>query len=139
MDKHPFLSDDWFTAVEALLADEAFAAPVDAEMMVNVIVDETPFEREIHVHVGAASGRAVWGHGHAEQADLVLATDYETAKSIFVSGDPMSGMHAFFAGKVRLQGDLTKLAETAASVGGAGGALTFIDPALTERLQAITE
>ena len=110
-EKHEFLSESWFSAVEALIAEESFDTPAETEMIVNLIVDETPFGDEVRVHVGAIGGRAEWGHGHREDADLVLATDYGTAKDIFVSGDPMSGMSAFFAGKVRLQGDLTKLAE----------------------------
>ena len=137
--KYPFLSEDWFTAVEALLADEEYATPAGTEMVVNLVVDETPFGPDVLVHVGAIEGRAQWGIGHLESADLVLATDYVTAREIFISGDPMTGMSAFFAGKVRLQGDLSKLAEAAASAGGPGAALGFIDPAITEKLQAITE
>jgi putative sterol carrier protein len=139
MTKYAFLSESWFTAVEALLAEEEFAAPVTTAMVVNLIVEETPFGDDVRVFVGAIEGRAQWGHGHREDADLVLATDYGTAKDIFISGDPMSGMSAFFAGKVRLQGDLTKLAEAAASAGGPAGALGFTDPEMTEKLQSITE
>lgn len=137
--KYEFLSEPWFGAVEALLADEEFAAPADTDMIVNLIVDETPFGAEVHVHVGATEGRALWGHGHREDADLVVATDYVTARDIFISGDPMSGMSAFFAGKVRLQGDFTKLAEAAAAAGGPGAVLGLANPEMTEKLQDITE
>jgi hypothetical protein len=137
-EKYVFLSEPWFSAVEELLDDQAVATPAETEMVVNLIVDETPFGEEVRVYVGAIGGQAQWGHGHREDADLVLATDYDTAKSIFVSGDPMTGMSAFFAGKVRLQGDLTKLAEAAASAGGPAAILGFADPQMTERLASIT-
>lgn len=137
--KYPFLSEAWFTAVETLLAEEVYATPAGTEMIVNLVVDETPFGTDVEVHVGAIAGRAEWGLGHVEAADLLLATDYVTAREIFISGDPMTGMSAFFAGKVRLQGDLSKLAEAAASAGGPGAALGFVSPEITEKLQAITE
>ena len=138
-DKHVFLSESWFAAAEALLDGEDFAVPEGTAMVMNLVVDETPFSEDVTFFIGALDGRTQWGHGHHEAADLVVATDYVTAKEIFISGDPMTGMSAFFAGKVRLQGDLTKLAEAAASAGGPGAVLGFASPELTERIQAITE
>jgi putative sterol carrier protein len=49
---------------------------------------------------------------------------------VFVANNPAAGMQAFMAGKVRVQGDMTKLMMSQ----GQGG-----NPALTEALQSITE
>jgi putative sterol carrier protein len=44
-----------------------------------------------------------------ENPDLTVTLDYDTAKAIFVDGNPQAGMQAFMAGKVKVQGDMTKL------------------------------
>ena len=66
-------------------------------------------------------------------ADLTLTTDYVTAREIFMSGNPQAGMQAFMEGKVKVQGDLTKL--MAAQVAGTGPGA----PGLADALSAITE
>ena len=76
------------------------------------------------------------GIGHDPAGDLTITTDYDTAKQIFVSGDPQAGMQAMMQGKLKIQGDMSKLMAAAAQGGGpgaAGGA------ALAEAIQGITE
>ena len=38
-----------------------------------------------------------------------MTVDYVTAKAILVDGNAQAGMQAFMAGKVRVEGDMTKL------------------------------
>ena len=83
--------------------------------------------------MGSKDGETLFGKGHTDGADLTLSTDIDTAREVFVSNNPQAGMQAFMAGKVRVQGDMTKL--MMAQAGGGGGA----SPALSEALQAITE
>jgi putative sterol carrier protein len=47
--------------------------------------------------------------GHLENPDLTVTLDYATAKAILVDGNPQAGMQAFMAGKIKVQGDMTKL------------------------------
>ena len=48
--------------------------------------------------------------GELENPDLTVTVDYETAKAIFVdSRTQQAGMQAFMAGKIKVQGDMTKL------------------------------
>jgi putative sterol carrier protein len=47
--------------------------------------------------------------GHTTGEDLTVTVDYATAKAIFVDGNPQAGMQAFMAGKIKVQGDMTKL------------------------------
>jgi putative sterol carrier protein len=47
--------------------------------------------------------------GELENADVTVTTDYETARKIFVDQDPQAGMQAFMSGKIKVQGDMTKL------------------------------
>ena len=132
MTKHVFLSDEWFAAVKELVEQLGAAAPTQAELMTNITVTGTPFGDERRMHVGATDGKGEWGLDHVPDADVTLTTDYETAREVFVSGDPMAGMQAFMAGKVKIQGDMAKL--MAAQGAGAGG-----NAALQEAIQGVTE
>ena len=132
MAKHQFLSDDWFAIVDKLVEDIGADAPANAELLMNLVVTDTPFGAERHLHVGARAGRGHWGIGHAADADLTVTTDYETARLILLSGEPQAGLNAFLEGKVRIQGDLAKLLATQAAA--APGA-----SALAEAIQGITE
>ena len=77
-------------------------------------------------------GATLFGRGHDASGDLTLSTDMETARAVFLDGNPQAGMQAFMSGKVRVQGDMTKLMMAQA---GGGGQNT----ALTDALQSITE
>jgi putative sterol carrier protein len=109
-DKHPFLSDEWFAEVERLVATHGDqAAPAHANVLVNLTITDTPFGDERQLHMGAKEGQGAFAKRHADGADVTLTTDYATAKDVFVSGNPQAGMQAFMAGKVKVQGDITKL------------------------------
>ena len=41
--------------------------------------------------------------------DLTVTVEYDTAKALFVDLDVTQAMQAFMAGKVKVQGDITKL------------------------------
>jgi hypothetical protein len=132
--KHPFLSDEWFAVVEQLFTEHGAETPAHVAVVVNVTVTDTPFGAERHLHVGASDGRGHWGIGHSPDADVMLTTDYETAREVLLNGDPQAGMQAFMVGKVRVQGDFAKLMLAQGS-GGPGGTNT----ALTEAIQGVTE
>ena len=119
--KHEFLSDDWFDVVGKLVEEHGADAPAQANVMVNLVITDTPFGDERKMHMGARDGKGEWGVGHTADADVTLTTDYTTAKQVFVSGDPNAGMQAFMQGKVRVQGDMAKLMAGAAQGGGPAG------------------
>jgi putative sterol carrier protein len=130
--KYPFLSDDWFDAVEALVEEHGAEAPAHQSVVVNLVITDTPFG-ERQMHMGARDGKAGMGRGHAESPDVTLTTDYVTAQEVFVSGNPQAGMQAFMAGKVKVQGDMTKL--MMAQQGGGPGA----NQELQTAIQNVTE
>ena len=129
--KQAFLSDEWFAAVGAAIAQHSAAAtPPGPNVLMNLVITGTPFgDREFHM--GAKDGQALFGQSHLDGADVTLTTDYATARDVFVSGNQAAGMQAFMAGKVKVQGDMTKLM---ASQGGAGA-----NTELTTAIQELTE
>lgn len=126
--KQAFLSDEWFAAVGAAIDHHgAAAAPPGPNVLMNLVITGTPFgDRDFHM--GARDGNPLFGQNHLDGADVTLTTDYATARDVFVSGNQAAGMQAFMAGKVKVQGDMTKLM---ASQGG-GGANTELQTAIQE-------
>ncbi len=133
-EKHAFLSDGWIAAVEKIVAEQGGdAAGPHGNMMMNLVVTDTPFGEDKQFHMGTADGAAVMGGGHRDAADLTMTTDYATAKEVFISGNQHAGMQAFMAGKVKVQGDMTKLMAAQAGGGPAGGG------EMQQAIQALTE
>ena len=111
MPTYPFLSDEWIA--EARRIREEFrddAQAVNNPVRINQVITEVPFGAgDIDAHVDTSSGELEMGLGHLESPDVTMTLDYETAKAIFVDGTREAAMQAFMAGKIRVQGDLTKL------------------------------
>ena len=128
-DKHAFLSDQWFDAAAKLIQEHQPEVP-PANLVMNLEVADG--DKTTEFHMGARDGIMLFGKGHTDGADLTLSTDIDTAREVFVANNPAAGMQAFMAGKVRIQGDMTKL--MMAQAGGQGG-----NQQLTDALQAITE
>jgi hypothetical protein len=106
---YPFLSDEWIAAAREI-REEGPAAPVPHVMKMNLIVTEVPFgDGDINAHMDTTSGELQMDTGHLEGEDLTVTVDYATAKAIFVEGNPQAGMQAFMAGKIKVQGDMTKM------------------------------
>ena len=110
-DKYPFLSDEWMDAAKEIREEYAgkTAAPAHAVKM-NQIITDVPFgDGTINAHMDTSGGEMEMEIGHLEGADLTVTLDYATAKAILVDGNPQAGMQAFMAGKIKVQGDMTKM------------------------------
>ena len=134
MAQYPFLSDEWVDEARKIRQEyEGRAGTMAHQMKMNLVITEVPFgDGPIDAHLDTTDGNLKLETGHIDPADLKVTLDYATAKAILVEGNPQVGMQAFMAGKVRIQGDMTKL--MMAQAGGQGG-----NPQLTEALQSITE
>jgi hypothetical protein len=109
--KHEFLSPEWIAAVRAV-RDEYHdrVRPPSIPVRANVVVTGAPFgEPEILGSIDTSDGQLVLEEGHIDQPDLTITTDYTTAKTLFVQQDPNAAMQAVFAGKIKVQGDMTRL------------------------------
>lgn len=109
MSTYPFLSDEWIAAANQIREDSP-PAPVPHVMKMNLVVTEVPFgDSDIDAHMDTTGGELEMDLGHLEGEDLTVTVDYDTAKAIFVEGNPQAGMQAFMAGKIKVQGDMTKM------------------------------
>jgi putative sterol carrier protein len=85
------------------------SAPAHAVRM-NQIITDVPFSDDpINAYMDTSQGDLELDLGSLENPDLTVTVDYETAKAIFVEQNPQAGMQAFMAGKIKVQGDMTKL------------------------------
>jgi hypothetical protein len=107
----PFLSDEWIEEARAIRAEyRDRTPPVPHEVRMNLVVTDLPFgDGRLEAHLDTASGRIELDKGHLDGPDLTVTVDYDTARAILVEGNPQAGLQAFMAGKVRVDGDMTKL------------------------------
>jgi hypothetical protein len=111
--KYPFLSDEWMD--EAKKIREEYSGKGGGgggahAVKMNQIITGVPFgEGTINAHMDTSGGELQMDTGHLDDAEVTVELDYDTAKAIFVDGNPQAGMQAFMAGKIKVQGDMTKL------------------------------
>jgi hypothetical protein len=109
-ERHEFLSDEWIEAARRIRDEHAADVPAPPPIRMNLVVTEVPFGSEtLHAHVDTTSGSVHLEQGHLERVDVTVSTDYRTSRSIFVEQDPTAAMQAMFEGRIRVQGDLSKL------------------------------
>jgi hypothetical protein len=114
MATYPFLSEEWIAEARKIRAElappPADAVTPPASVRMNQVITDVPFgDGTLDAHLDTSSGTLEMETGHLEHADVTVTLDYATAKAIFVDGTLEAGMKAFMDGKVRVQGDMTKL------------------------------
>lgn len=104
-----FLTDDWMSAVqEALNNDADFGqaiASVDLSMQFNVT--DAPEGATADYSIAFVDGTATVASGELEGADVSITNDYETA--VGVSKGEMNTQMAFMTGKLKVAGNMGKL------------------------------
>jgi len=136
--QYPFLSDEWVAEARRIRAEFKGKAPeIPVSVRMNQIIRDVPFgDGTIEAHVDTSSGELEMETGHLESPDLTITIGYDTAKAILIDGDAQAAMQAFLGGKIKVDGDITKL--LALQNAGLSG---NTDPAAIEmarRLQAMT-
>jgi hypothetical protein len=108
---YPFLSDEWLEAAKAIREEYRGKAAAPAHVVkMNQIITEVPFgDGTIEAHMDTSGGELDMDTGHLDTADMTLTLDYDTARAILVEQNPQAGMQAFMGGRIKVQGDMTKL------------------------------
>jgi putative sterol carrier protein len=135
MATYPFLSDEWVDEARKIREEyEGKGATVPHQMRMNLVVTEVPFgDGSIDAHLDTSDGSVKLEQGHIDPVDLKVTLDYATAKAILVDGNPSAGMQAFMAGRIKVDGDMSKLM----ALQGAAPDPTAVEVAT--RLREITE
>lgn len=127
---YTFLSDEWVEAARKLREEADAPAATPQPVKMNLTITDVPFgESSVDAHMDTTGGELKLDLGHLDGPDVTATLDYETAKAMMVDANPQAAMQAFMAGKIQLQGDMTKA--MALQSGPA-------DPDLTKKIQEIT-
>jgi len=136
---YPFLSEQWVEEARRIRAEyRGKTPPVTVPVRMNQIINEVPFgDGVIHAHLDTSGGELELETGHLDQPDLTITVAYGTAKSILIDGDAQAAMQAFLGGRIKVDGDITKL--LALQSAGLGDAANPAAAELARRLQDITD
>jgi hypothetical protein len=107
----PFLSDEWIAEARRIRAEyRGRTSPIPVAMRMNQIIEEVPFGTgRVDAHLDTSDGEMDFDVGHLDQPDLTVVVDYETARKILVDGDAQAALQALVGGRIRVDGDITKL------------------------------
>ena len=111
MAKYAFLSDEWVAAAHEVREEfKGKVAPPAHKVKMNLVITDVPHgDGTINAHMDTSGEEMVMELSHIEGEDLTVTLPYDVAKAIFIEGNPQAGMQAFMAGKIKVQGDMTKL------------------------------
>ena len=109
-----FLSDEWLDAAKKIREGHSGdGGTIPHQVRMNLVIIDCPdgvgTGGTVDAHMDTSGGSMEMDTGHLENPELTVTVDYATAKAIFVDQNPQAGMQAFMAGKVKVQGDMTKL------------------------------
>jgi putative sterol carrier protein len=109
--KYPFLSDEWLAEARKIREEyKGKGTPPAHAIKMNQIITDVPFgDGTVNAHMDTSGGEVEMDEGHIDGAEVTVTLDYETAKAIIVDQNPQAAMQAFMAGKIKVQGDMTKL------------------------------
>jgi hypothetical protein len=136
MAKHPFLSEAWINEARKIRDEHAGEVPTPPLIRMNLVVTNAPFDNDtVQAHVDTSSGSLELEQGHLERPDVTVSTDYATTKALFVEQNPAAAMQAFMEGRIRVQGDLSKLMALQA---GAPSGVDDMTREVARKIKAIT-
>ncbi|MGQ0842965.1 MAG: hypothetical protein ACT4QF_02400 [Sporichthyaceae bacterium] len=156
---HEFLSEDWIAAVKDLRAEYADQRPPAELPALRVNLDVTGVPAEVapegvvHAHADTSTAELVLDVGALPDPDLTVTVDYDTAYDLLVDQKPNAAIGAFLTGRIKLTGDLDRLAASGtfdpaqipallSSLGITGSStLADVDPTAAEigdRIRALT-
>ncbi len=125
---YAFLSPEWFTKVDELIAAAGDLQIPEAMKAVEVNVTVTSAKGDVPLFLKDG----LFAQGHKDGTETSLTLSDELARKIFVDGDMAAGVQAFLTGEMKVEGDLAKLV-----------AMQTVEPSepqkqLTKRIASIT-
>ena len=138
MGQYQFLSDEWLEQTRMIREEYRDQVPeVAVSIRMNQVINEVPFgDGVIHAYIDTSSGLLDIEVGKLDRPDLTVTLSYSTAKSILVDADATAAMNAFLSGRIKVDGDITKL--LALQTAGAGAAVNPAAAEVVRRIQELT-
>jgi hypothetical protein len=108
---HLFLSDEWIQAARDIRHKYADSVPtIEILIRINVVTTKVPFgDGTVNAYIDTSKGFLDMELGSLDGADLTITTEYEIARAVFVDQDPTASMQAFMSGRIKVEGDITRL------------------------------
>lgn len=107
---YEFLSPEWVAATAEIRSRYADQATITMAVRINLEVTDTPLgDDPVQAFIDTSSGEFVFALGQLDDADTGVLTDYEVAKALVLGAEPAALMQALMAGRVRINGDMTRL------------------------------
>ena len=113
---HPFLSDEWVAEARRIrdeYKNRSGGGPSGSTLpsiRINHVITDVPFgDGAVKAHTDTSSGSVETDLGHLDDADTTVTLLYATAKAVIVDGNIQVAMQDFMAGRIKVEGDLTKL------------------------------
>ena len=101
---HEFFSDDWIAAVEALRDEAPEPNDVVKDVVINLVVTDTPFgERKAHMAGGMLE------QGLHDTAPTTMTMPYDVARQLFIDQNQQAVTQAFMSGRIKVTGDMMVL------------------------------
>jgi hypothetical protein len=102
---YEFLSDEWFTKVDEMIAaaGDLQIPPAMKAAEINVTVTGAGGDTQISLKDG------IFSRGHRADAPTSISLASDLARKIFVDGDAAAGIQAFLTGEIKVEGDLARL------------------------------
>jgi hypothetical protein len=102
---HTFLSSDWFSEVDKIIAEVNPPVP-DAikDLVINFRVKGAP---QGDVEARMEAGRFLSGFG--SNAPTTINLPFDVARKMIVENDQNAAMQAFMSGQIQVEGDMTRL------------------------------
>ncbi|MGH9138923.1 MAG: hypothetical protein ACRD0G_18075 [Acidimicrobiales bacterium] len=146
---YQFLSPEWIDQVRAIRDQYRDHQPALAPpaLKANLVVTDVPHGNgKVLAHTDTSDGTVEIELGHLDDPDITVTLAYETAKQVVVDQKPEDIAKAWLFGKIRVDGDLTKLlpdgTDPFVALNGVDLAdLRHLDPTaneISERIKAIT-
>ncbi len=139
MTRYPFLSEEWIQQTRLIREEFKDRAPaVTMSVRMNQIISDVPFGvGVVHAHLDTSSGVLDIETGHVESPDVTVTMPYDVARALLVDGDASAAMNAFMSGRIKVDGDITKL--LGLQVPASSAAASPEAALVVERIKSITE
>jgi len=99
-----YLSDEWFAKLEELAEEVNLEIPDQMmDMKINMTVTSDEGDCDFCLNGGRIQ------KGHLPDATTKVIVPMEDAKKIFIEQDQSAGMQAFMSGKLKIEGDMSKM------------------------------